>query len=212
MTLTKGLVASLALLIGGLAMAYEEPAYAVVKKRNDYEVRHYPPYVVAEVDASGSLSSSGSAAFRILANYIFGDNVGSEKMAMAAPVETRMQKSGTTMAMTAPVITRELESIPDAYRYAFIMERKYTLDTVPKPTDDRISLRETAPRTVAVRRYSGLWSDESYKRNRAQLLEDLQRDGVTSTGEPYLARYNGPLTPWFLRRNEIIVEIDEATL
>ena len=31
----------------------------------------------------------------------------------------------------------------------------------------------------------------------------LDAAGVATQGEPVLARYNAPFTPWFLRRNEI---------
>ena len=43
---------------------------------------------------------------------------------------------------------------------------------------------------------------------REALLGDLAELGVEVTGNPELARYNSPFTPWFLRRNEIIVPVD----
>jgi effector-binding domain-containing protein len=63
-----------------------------------------------------------------------------------------------------------------------------------------------ARRVVAVR-YSGLWSAENYKEALEQLTSFAQQRGLQLTGEPVYARYDPPFMPWFLRRNEILVEI-----
>lgn len=177
------------LLAGDLAMATEEPEYEVLRKSDSYEVRRYAPYIVAEVDVDGS---AGNKAFRILAGYIFGDNQGDEKMKMTAPVES--QRIGNEA---------------DRYTYRFVMERKYTMESLPKPSDPNIRLKEVEPRTVAAVRYSGRWTEGNYRRHLAKLREALEKDGVATNGEPMLARYDSPFTPWFMRRNEILLEIDE---
>ena len=53
----------------------------------------------------------------------------------------------------------------------------------------------------------GRWTEAKYKKNERALMQSLQADGVTVTGEPILARYDPPFMPWFLRRNEVMVEI-----
>jgi hypothetical protein len=137
------------------AMAIEEPKYTVVEARDDYEIRRYDAYVVAEVTFYGPYENSGDTAFRVLADYIFGNNSSSTKMEMTAPVETGPTDAGTRMEMTAPVITTAVDDSANHYRFAFVIESKYTLETVPKPLNDRIRLREVAPRTVAAHRFSG---------------------------------------------------------
>ena len=42
----------------------------------------------------------------------------------------------------------------------------------------------------------------------ANLLQALADDSIEVIGDPVFARYNAPFTPWFLRRNEVMVEID----
>ena len=212
MRIVKPFIVLVLLQLPALAMAIEEPEFEIVAKHEGYEVRAYAPYAVAEVLVAGDFKDAGNEAFRILADYIFGNNTGDTKMAMTAPVESRDEDEGTKMAMTAPVLSTDAEEGEQSYRYAFVMEGKYTLETVPKPRDERIALREVPARTVAVRRYSGFWSEANYEKNRNALIDDLQRDGVRIVGKPYLARYNPPFTPWFLRRNEVIVEIDRASL
>ena len=163
-------------------MALEEPDYEVLETIGDVEIRRYSPYIVAEVTVSGP--SADTQAFRILAGYIFGKNTTGEKMSMTAPVETR------------------------GAEHAFVMERKYTLETLPEPEDERVQLRRKAPRVVAARRFSGRWTERNFSQHRELLLKQLAELGVEVTGNPELARYNSPFTPWFLRRNEIIVPVE----
>ena len=194
------------LLFATIAMAYEEPSYEVLARADEYEVRRYEPYLVAEVDVEGDFGEAGNKAFRLLAAYIFGENQTEERMSMTTPVESRPREEGVRMSMTAPVTSTK--SAGDEYTYAFVMERKYTMDTLPRPRDPRIRLEKRAARVMAVRRYSGRWTEENYLENEAKLMEALSADGRRPIGAPILARYNSPFTPWFLRRNEVMVEIE----
>ena len=177
------------------AMAIEEPEFEVLQSNDEYEVRMYVPHIVAEVDVEGDDGDPGRAAFRILAGYIFGDNEAETKMSMTAPVTS--QAGG--------------ESDRELYTYAFFMESEYTMETLPKPIDARIRLVEKPARVVAARRYSGSWSTSNYQKNESVLMAALANDGVVLSGEPYLARYNSPFTLWFMRRNELLVEIEWPT-
>ena len=202
----RKLTAALVLLtLTRAAMAIETPEYDVLSANDEFEVRRYAEYIVAEVDIDASMRDAGDSAFRILAGYIFGNNVAGEKMRMTAPVEASAGDEGVRMKMTAPV-----ESQPGAggtTTYAFVMERKYTLETLPKPEDPRIRIVERPARTMAVRRYSGTWSEANYLEHRSALLAALEAAGLEPTGPPVWARYNAPVTPWFMRRNEVMVEV-----
>lgn len=188
-------------------MAIETPDYVVLHESERYEIRRYQPYNVAETVVDGDFRSTGSRAFRILAGYIFGDNRQSEKMSMTAPVESRPADEGERMNMTAPVTSSRAGGEDDAYVYRFVMERRYGFDELPEPTDPRVELRKVPARTMAVHRYAGFWTESNYEKHERQLLDALDADGVDIVGEPLLARYNGPFTPFFLRRNEIMVEV-----
>jgi hypothetical protein len=200
------LFAFLISLIPVMAMAIEEPDYKVVGEYDDFELRLYAPYIIAEVDVQGEFDQSGNSAFRILAGYIFGDNSTSEKMAMTAPVESTPAEKGEKMAMTAPV-TATAASENDLTTYAFVMERKYTLQTLPVPNDDRIRIRSMPERTMAVHRYSGRWTEDKYLKNEEVLRSALAAQGIQTVGEPVFARYNSPFSLPFLRRNEVMIEI-----
>ena len=191
-------------LSGNAAMAIEEPVYEVLLETKYYEVRRYQPYIVAEVDVDDDFKRAGNSAFRVLAGYIFGDNEPQQKMAMTAPVES---SKGVRMNMTAPV-TSQAGNGGGPYTYAFVMERKYTMGTLPKPDNPAIRLVQRPERVMAVHRYSGTWSEERYREHEKMLLDALAVDRVETTASPVFARYDAPFTPWFLRRNEILVEID----
>lgn len=194
------------LLWAGAAMAIEEPSYDVLADRADYEVRRYPAHLVAELRVRSSFGRAGNEAFRPLADFISGANVGATKIGMTAPVTQRSAgERGEKIGMTAPVT--QSSSGDGEYAVQFAMPSRYTLDTLPKPTDERIQLREEPARVVAVHRYSGTWSEQRYREREARLRAALARDGLSVTGEPVWARFDPPFQLWFLRRNEIWLPI-----
>ena len=182
--------------------AIEEPAYEVTAKLGEVEVRQYPAYAVAEVVLTGSARETGNKAFRILAGYIFGKNKSDKQLAMTAPVtQIPMAPAAAGQAATASGATG------DNYLVQFVLPKDISVERAPPPLDPRIVLREEPPRRVAVIRYAGLWSDANYNTHLAALQETLRSAGVQWSGAPIYSRYNPPFTPWFLRRNEIWLEL-----
>ncbi|MBK8528601.1 MAG: heme-binding protein [Rubrivivax sp.] len=184
-----------------LGHAIEEPEYEVIRTFDNVELRHYSPYVVAEVVLDASAEAAGNQAFPILAGYIFGKNKGEKKFAMTAPVtQTAATMAPIRMDMTAPV-TQAV--VAGGMQVQFVLPKGVTLETAPEPIDPRVQLRLVPAGTWAVIRYSGTWSQTNYLEHLGELKAALQAAGVDTQGEPVLARYNAPFTPWFLRRNEI---------
>lgn len=188
-----------------ITMAIEEPSYQVVQQLDGAEVRQYEPYVVAQVLVAGPAEKAGSEAFPILAGYIFGKNKGERKFDMTAPVI--QTAAPVKMEMTAPVT----QTVADGgYVVQFVLPKGVTLTSAPEPLDPRVQLREVPGRRVAVIRYSGFWSQANYEEHLAKLQGALRTAGLRWTGDPTLSRYNPPITPWFLRRNEIWLTVDET--
>jgi hypothetical protein len=117
-------------------------------------------------------------------------------------------KSGEKIQMTAPVVQAPQGKDQGSYIFSFIMPSKYTLETLPEPEDPRIKLRQVKAKLLAARTYSGTWSEQRYRDNEAALLEAVKAAGLTAVGEPIFARYNSPFTLWFLRRNEVLLEVN----
>jgi len=184
--------------------ALEEPKYSVLKEYENFEIRNYDSYLVAEVDIEGSYNKTGNEAFRILAGYIFGDNQSSTKMNMTAPVESEAIQPSERMNMTAPVFSNKNVN---GYTYRFVMESKYTQETLPVPNNSKIRITEIKDRVMAVISFSGRWSQKNFEKHEQILVNDLKNEGIGVASEAIYARYNAPFTPWFLRRNEIMFEI-----
>ena len=185
--------------------ALEEPKYSVLKEYENFEIRNYDSYLVAEVDIEGSYNKTGNEAFRILAGYIFGDNQSSTKMNMTAPVESEAIQTSERMNMTAPVFSNKNVN---GYTYRFVMESKYTQETLPVPNNSKIRITEIKDRVMAVISFSGRWSQKNFDKHEQILVNDLKNEGIGVASEAIYARYNAPFTPWFLRRNEIMFEIE----
>jgi hypothetical protein len=179
--------------------AIEEPDYEVVRKFENVELRQYAPYVVAEVVLEATADEAGNQAFPILAGYIFGKNKGEKKFAMTAPVT--QTAAPVKMEMTAPVTQAAVAG--GGMRVQFVLPKGVTLESAPEPLDPRVQLRLVPASQWAAIRYSGTWSQSNYEEHLALLKTALDKAGVATQGEPVLARYNPPFTPWFLRRNEI---------
>ena len=199
------LIALTTFLMPTMSQAIEEPEFAVVKKLGAVEIRQYAPYVVAEVTVNANANDAGNQAFPILAGYIFGKNKGEKKMAMTAPVIQSSAPATQTpapvkMEMTAPVTQA---AVPGGYLVQFVLPKTVSLATAPEPLDERVKLREMPAAHWAVITYSGTWSQSNFDENLGALRTVLKAADIVTQGEPVLSRYNGPFTPWFMRRNEI---------
>jgi hypothetical protein len=182
----------------------EQQPYEVLERGDGYELRRYPPHVVAEVELDGSFEGVGNRAFRPLFEYITGRNRARRSVAMTAPVVQEVATS-QKVAMTAPVV--QSEEAPGRFAVAFVLPAAMTVDTAPVPTDPDVRVREVPERLAAVARYSGRWSRSSYDEHHARLLEALAPAGWVPVGPPRFARFNPPFTPWFLRRNEVVQDV-----
>ena len=172
----------------------EQQPYVVVERHPDFEIRDYPASTVAEVSLSDSFEQAGTRAFRSLFGYISGGNLGRQSIAMTAPVLQQPTTEG-------------------GQRVAFVLPATMPANEAPTPDDDSVRLRTVAGTRTAAVTYSGRWTHSAFERHRAELLAALAREGLTTTGEPRFARYSPPFTPWFLRRNEVLVDLlpGEAT-
>ena len=200
--------AALTMLMGG-AMANEEPRYEVIKKDNDFEVRRYQPMIIAEVLVTGTLSEASNKGFRQIADFIFGNNEDpvkkqSEKIAMTAPV-TMEADTSSKIAMTAPVT---MESGGGAWKMAFVMPSKFTIDTLPKPKNANVTIKQMPAQQLAVVTFSGWVDEEKLTAQTTRLNEWMAKNGLKSSGSVQLSRYNPPWTLPFWRRNEVWMKLD----
>ncbi len=196
-----GLAAIAAMLVTSTAMAIEEPRFKVLEKDGSFELREYSAYIVAETRVEAGFEDAGSLAFQRLFRYISGNNVAQQKIAMTAPVT---QSGSEKIKMTAPV-----SQVADgnAYLVAFSLPSTYTLATAPKPLDPTVRIRQVPAQLIACWRYSGRWTESNYRDHEVLLRERINSRELIARGDPVLARYNPPFTPWFMRRNEVLIPV-----
>jgi hypothetical protein len=185
---------------GTSAMAIEEPKYAVSLQVGAYEVRDYQPVVAAEVSVTGDQRAAARKGFRLLAGYIFGGNKRRQSIAMTAPVA--QERTGEKIAMTAPVTQTQSDG---EWVVRFSMPGAYSLETLPEPP--KVKLRAVAPARFAVIRFSGLVSRANVEAKTAELVDFAKAHHLRTMGSASLAQYNPPWTPWFMRRNEVMIEV-----
>ncbi|NHJ33779.1 MAG: heme-binding protein [Asgard group archaeon] len=166
----------------------ETAKFQVIRRDGDFEIRKYDRMLLATV-------KNAPSRFRVLFNYITGSNKSKKKVAMTSPVITSEE-----IAMTSPVLSNN-ESM------SFFVPSEYTQETVPEPTDERITINEVPERYIAIIRFNGLAWKNSVKKQTTRLLDWLKTGDVELNGTPFLMQYNPPYVPGFLRRNEIGIEV-----
>ena len=122
---------------------------------------------------------------------------------MTAPVKLG-EGDSTKIAMTAPVT---LAGRNGDWVVQFSMPRQWSLDTLPIPDDRRVQLRQLPETQMAVLKFSGLTTPSRVARKNAELTDWAARRSLEIAGTPSLARYDPPWTPWFMRRNEVMIQV-----
>jgi hypothetical protein len=199
-----GMAAALLLgaaLWGPVVSKVEHSDYKVTERSGNIELRDYAPMIVAEAEVEGERREAINKGFRIIADYIFGNNTASQKVAMTAPVT---QQGSEKIAMTAPV-TQQGDG--KTWRVRFVMPSKYTMETLPKPNNSAVALKEIPAKRVAAIRFSGFNTNDNLNRHAEELNDFLSEQNLTPLSPPTYAFYNPPWTLPFLRRNEVLVEI-----
>jgi hypothetical protein len=204
--MTASFLAISMVVVPSTAMAADEPAHVVVEESGAIQIRDYEAMILAEVSATGDMRQAGNAGFRPLANYIFGGNRaragGNTEISMTTPVtQTRSQE----ISMTTPV-TQSLSEAGE-WRIAFVMPAEWTLETLPIPEDDSVTLREQPARRLAVIRFRGGPDDDRFRAREDELRSYLDENGHTAVGDAIYARYDPPWIPTPFRRNEVMIPV-----
>jgi hypothetical protein len=168
-------------------------------------------------------NSAVTIGFRILANYIFGGNKkrksipmttpvseekikGSEKIPMASPVTQESSQDSEKISMTAPVSEETYGG--KIHRISFTMPSKYTLETLPEPEDPRIKFKEVKNQKTAVLKFSGRVKKKLAYKKMDEMRKWIVNKNLNPRSNFIVAQYNNPAVPGFLKKNEILVEIE----
>ena len=189
------IIALFTIIYTNISMALEEPKYQILKSNGKYEVRKYNDRLAVEAEYS-----SEDSGFRYLFNYISGENTQSEKVNMTVPVTQSVK-----IDMTAPV-TQSKEDGKMVMQ--FFLPSKFTFETAPKPTNNRVSLVVLEGGVYAVIKYSGRLTDKNFQKHYEELKDYLIKDKINFIEPAIKATYDGPFTLPVLRRNEVMMKIN----
>ena len=190
-------------LAGPVMSNVEKPDYKVIQSEQNIEIRQYEPMIIAEVEVDGKREDAIRDGFRLLADYIFGNNTVQQVISMTAPVQ---QKENQKIAMTAPV---QQQSMGKSWRMSFVMPSKYSMDSLPVPNNNRVRLKEILTKKFVVIEFSGSNSNENVIGHENQLMNFIEANQINIIDSPKYAFYNAPWTLPFLRRNEVMTEINQ---
>ena len=187
-------------------MAVDEPEFNSTFKDDNLEIREYAPKILAQVSVLGDFNEATSKGFKLLADFIFGNNIsidGSSKIDMTAPVV--VEPVSEIINMTAPVIT---EGINNEWVVSFVMPKEYSLSTLPKPNNKNITITRLPAEKYAVIVFSGLVRKSNYDEQVKLLKKFILKKNLKTIGLIQIARYNPPWTLPFFRRNELMIRIN----
>ena len=198
-----GLILIVGVLAGPLMSDVEKPDYKVIQSEQNIEIRHYEPMIIAEVEVEGKREDAIRDGFRLIADYIFGNNKVKLDIAMTSPVQ---QQESQKIAMTAPV---QQQSTGRSWQISFVMPSKYIMESLPEPNNDRVRLKEILTKKFVVIEFSGTNSNENVTKHENQLMNYIEANQIKIIGSPKYAFYNAPWTLPFMRRNAVMIEINQ---
>ncbi|WP_102957996.1 SOUL family heme-binding protein [Mangrovicella endophytica] len=171
----------------------EEPDYDVVRDDGEIQVRDYDAMIVAETVKSGYHEKARRSGFETLYDYVSARN-----------------RSGKKIPMTVPVLQQLAESDGRTKGWAvrFVMPKKYTTTSLPQPASSDVELKEMPAKRVVAIRFSGTFNASLASKKLMALYNYLSDQNLVQKGDPQYAFYNPPWTPGFMRRNEILIEVE----
>ena len=197
------LILIVGVLAGPVMSNVEKPDYKVIQSEQNIEIRQYEPMIIAEVEVDGKREDAIRDGFRLLADYIFGNNTVQQVISMTAPVQ---QKENQKIAMTSPV---QQQLAGKTWQISFVMPSKYNMDSLPVPNNNRVRLKEILTKKFVVIEFSGTNSNENVIEHENQLMNYIEANQIKIIGSAKYAFYNAPWTLPFLRRNEVMIEINK---
>ena len=187
--------------IGPIMSKVEIPKFRLLSTHDNIEIREYNAMLIAEVEIVGEREEAIGQGFKILADFIFGNNIDNNKIKMTAPV---IQQPSKKIKMTAPVIQQPSDK---GWKVSFVMPSSYSIDTLPKPINNKIEIKQIPENKMVVITFNGKNEEKNISKHEAKLMDFITKNNLKCVKAPIYAFYNPPWTLPILRKNEIMFEI-----
>ena len=173
--------------IGPIMSRVEIPKFRLLSTHDNIEIREYNAMLIAEVEIVGEREEAIGQGFKILADFIFGNNIDNNKI-----------------KMTAPVIQQPFDK---GWRVSFVMPSTFSIDTLPQPINNKIAIKQIPENKMAVITFNGKNEEKNISNHEAILMDFITKNNLKCDKIPIYAFYNPPWTLPILRKNEIMFEI-----
>lgn len=172
----------------GFSPTLEQPNYKVIDQLpGGIEIRQYEARTYASSRIEGTGKDARSQGFRLLFNYITGENSGDEEISMTIPVAMEIEDKEHVMQ--------------------FFLPSKYDEASAPAPKNPNVSIGTIAPRVEAALEYTGSQSSQRAEMHAFLMKNALENTNWQMKGDIRSMLYNPPFSVPFMRRNEVIVEV-----
>ena len=153
-------------LAGPVISNVEKPDYKIIQSEQNIEIRQYEPMIIAEVEVDGKREDAIRDGFRLIADYIFGNNTVEQNIYMTAPVQQKEK-----IAMTSPV---QQQLAGKSWQISFVMPSEYSMESLPVPNNNRVRLKEILAKKFVVIEFSGSNSNENVIGHENQLMKYIK--------------------------------------
>jgi hypothetical protein len=170
-------------------MAIESAKFTLIKKEKDFEVRVYDEIALA---MSKENDFRGYSGFNEAFDYISGSNDQNRKISMTTPVINDLNQDSMTMA--------------------FVMPSDIPFESLPKPRSNRLSMIKKENMAFASIRFSGTVCPTLLEKKKKELTEWMSANDLIPGSVIWLARYNPPFIPGFLKHNEVLISVENSTI
>ena len=161
--------------------------YSVTKAYEGFEIRKYEASLFTSVKLdTDTYKQASSKGFSILGGYIFGKYEKKEQISMTSPVALSLEEEMTIM---------------------FLVPKKFTKETLPKPENSEIQFIEVPEKKMAAITFGGWASDKKIEKYRLQLMAMLDNKAIKYSNKFSVLGYNSPFE-LLSRKNEIVVELE----
>lgn len=164
----------------------ESAPYRVVSRDGKFELRDYPGLAVVET----AMGTDSGSSFQRLFRYISGGNAAEQKIPMTTPVFMGMLESRRSMSFVLPE----------------------DMKSAPAPNDPAIRLASIPAGRFAVFGFSGSRSAQAEADALQKLRSWMTVQRLASSEDPIFGYFDPPWTPSFLRRNEVMLRVEQSTL
>lgn len=147
--------------------------YKVTSSDDYIEIRHYPAYMVAQVQVEGAREAAQEAGTKQLKEFFDGGNN------FSIPIE-----------QYAPIIIQEDSRTQNLWKISMIMPERFKVEDLPIPDNEDIKFIEIPAQSYAAISFSGGHDDANLRKHLGIIATQLRKNKVVPKSQPVFMFYS----------------------